>query len=75
MPPLVTFDVVTSEDHLTRTVLWERRQYADTEAWHEGVSVVKASSGNRTGSTTTRTTPFNATGTSESTPRLVAPAR
>jgi len=118
------FNLLTSGDHFTRIVVWERGQYADTGAWTQGVSVTKATSEDSFGDPCphgatakvdypTRTVtitvpnrcfgrtvptwirladlatsskaphmindysdnPFNATGESESTPRLVAPAR
>jgi hypothetical protein len=40
----VSFNVVTSEDHFTRVVLWERGQYVDTGKWTQGVSVTKVDS-------------------------------
>jgi hypothetical protein len=118
----LSFNVVTSGDHFTRIVLWERGRYVDTGKWTQGVSVTKVDSEDSFGEPcphaatakadyTTDTVsvpnrclgrtvppwirlddlasrsspphgsnhyadnPFNETGESESTPRLVAPAR
>ena len=40
----MSFNVATSEDHYTRTVMWERARYVGTKQWIQGVSVTKTDS-------------------------------